>query len=110
MHGSTTDKYGGRNGIGHAGVIELGKAKGGFAELAVFLLGVRQPLHQAFLVDVFDAAATLARIEERFFQGTLAATYTASVCLFLIMIVRVGRVGDGIGRLARAIVGVVSQP
>jgi hypothetical protein len=47
----------------HVGSVELGEAKGRFAKLAVLLLGVGQPLHQAVLVDVLDASAAFARIE-----------------------------------------------
>lgn len=110
VQGSTTDEDGGRDGVGHSRVVQLGEAKGGFAELAVLLLGVRQPFHEALLVDIFDAAAALAWVEERLIQSAFAAAYSAGVGLVLVMVMRVGCMGDDVGRLARAIVGVVGQP
>jgi hypothetical protein len=75
VHGSAAYEDGGRNPDGHAGVVELGEAERGLAKLAVLLLRVRQPLHEAFLVDVFDAAAALARVEERLVCGAFPPTY-----------------------------------
>jgi hypothetical protein len=45
----------------------------------LLLLRVRQPLHQAVLVDVFYAATALAWIEQRLVRCSVAATYPASV-------------------------------
>lgn len=59
-------KDGGGKGLGHVRMVQLGEAKGRLAELTVLLLGVGEPFHQAVLVDEFDTAATLARVEERF--------------------------------------------
>jgi hypothetical protein len=42
---------------------------------------VRQPFHQALLVDVFDAAAAFARIEERFLVGALSTAYATGIGL-----------------------------
>lgn len=44
----------------HVRGVEFGEAKGGFAKLAIFLLRVRQPFHEAILVYKHDAAATPA--------------------------------------------------
>jgi hypothetical protein len=63
----------------HIGVVELGETKRRLAELAVLLLGVREPLHQAVLVDVLDAAAAFARIEEGIVGSGLASAYAAGV-------------------------------
>jgi hypothetical protein len=50
-------------GLWHAGRVEFGEPEGGFAKLAMFLLGVGKPLHKAVLVNMLDAPATFARIE-----------------------------------------------
>lgn len=60
-------------------MVELGEAERRLAQLAVLLLGVGQPLHQAVLMDELDAAAAFAGIEEWFVFGSLRATYSTSV-------------------------------
>lgn len=60
-------------------MVELGESEGGLAQLAVLLVGVRQPLHEAVLVDMFDASAALARVEQGFGFGGLAAADSASI-------------------------------
>lgn len=69
--------------LGHVRVIELGEAKGRLAELAVFLVGVGQPLGQTVLVDKTDASAAFARVEERLGCGSFATAYPARIALFL---------------------------
>jgi hypothetical protein len=73
-------------------VVEFGEAKGRLAELAVLLVGVRKPLHQAVLVDELDAATALAGVEERLRSGSLAAAYPARVALGRRLIVCFSRV------------------
>lgn len=63
----------------HVWRIQLCKPEGGLAELAVFLLRVGQPFHQAVLVDVLDTAATFARVEERLRITSLHSAYPAGV-------------------------------
>jgi hypothetical protein len=62
-------------------VVELGEAERRLAKLAILLLGVGEPFHQAFLVHKFDTAAALARIEERLFGGAFTAAYPTSVTI-----------------------------
>jgi len=64
MQGSLLCEDAHRQGIGHMRVIELGEAKGCLAEFAVFLVGMREPFHQAVLVHKLDASTALARIEQ----------------------------------------------
>lgn len=52
-----------RHSLGHIGGVELCESKGSLAQLAVLLLRVGKPFHQAVLMDVFDAAAAFTRIE-----------------------------------------------
>ena len=52
-----------RNRVWHVWVIELREPKRGFTQLAVLLLRVRQPFHQAALMNELDAAAALAWVE-----------------------------------------------
>lgn len=59
------DKYMERQMLGHVWRIELSESEGRLAQLAVFLLRMRQPLHQTVLVDIFDAPAAFAREKER---------------------------------------------
>lgn len=84
MDGGTAEKDRGGNGLGHGRMVQLGEAEGRLAQLAVFLLRVGQPLHQAFLVDIFDAAAALAGIEERLLGGALSPTY--STCIGIVLV------------------------
>lgn len=65
--------------LGHVGSVEFGEAKGCLAQLAVFLLGMGQPFHQAVLMDIFDASAAFARIEEGFVCGAISPTYSTGV-------------------------------
>lgn len=44
-------------------MIELCESEGRLAKLAMLLLRVLQPLHEAFLVNKHDAATALARME-----------------------------------------------
>lgn len=84
VDGGTAEKDGGGNGFGHGGMVQLGEAERRLAQLAVFLLRVGQPLHQTFLVDVFDAAAALAGVEERFLGGALSPT--DSTCIGIVLV------------------------
>lgn len=81
-------------GLWHARRVQLGESKRGFAQFAVFLLRMRQPFHQAVLVNILDASAAFARVEERFAGRGFASTYPARVD---VSCHRVGRVG-GRGR------------
>jgi hypothetical protein len=54
---------------------------------------MRQPFHQAFLVDVFDAAAAFARKEQRLFSGALSSTYAAGIGFVFVGGLRVGGLG-----------------
>jgi len=56
-------EHGPRQRRGHVGAVELGEAEGRLAEFAVLLLGVGEPLHQAVLMYMLDAATAFARIE-----------------------------------------------
>lgn len=56
----------------HVGRIEFGESKGCLAQLAVFLLRMRQPLHQTVLVDIFYTPTTFAREEQRLVVGGFA--------------------------------------
>ena len=47
-------------------IVEFRKPEGRLAQLAVFLLGVREPLHETSLVDKFDASTAFAWIEQGF--------------------------------------------
>lgn len=67
------------DGVGHLGRVKLREPKGGLAKLAVFLLRVREPFHQTVLVDVFDASAAFARVEQGFVGRGLAAADPAGV-------------------------------
>jgi hypothetical protein len=84
VHGGAADKDGGGDAARHGGVVELGEAEGRLAELAVLLLRVREPLHEALLVDVFDAAAALAREEQRLLLSALAAADAARIRLVVV--------------------------
>ena len=84
MQSSAAQKDGRGYAAGHAGMVQLREAKGRLAQLAVFLLRVGQPLHQTFLVDVFDAAAALAGVEERFLGGALSPT--DSTCIGIVLV------------------------
>ena len=64
-------------------VIQFGEAERSFAEFTVFLLRMRQPLHEAFLVNILDTAAALAGEEQRFFGGSFAATYPTGINIFV---------------------------
>lgn len=63
----------------HLGRVELGETKRGLAQLAVFLVGVRQPFHEAILVDKHDAASTLAREVQGLFLVSLGTAYSTSI-------------------------------
>ena len=93
MQDSAADKDDGRYPVWHSWMVEFGEAEGCFAEFAVLFLGMRQPLHQAVLVDVFDAAAAFARVEQRLLSGALATTYSAGVGLVFVRCSRIVCVG-----------------
>ena len=101
MQSSPTQENGRGYAIGHARVIQLREPKGRLAQFTVLLLGVRQPLHQALLMDVLDTTTALAREEQRLIGRTLPAAYTACVCFFLVTQIR----GYGL----RVVKGVVSS-
>lgn len=88
------DKNVSRNCPGHVGIVELREAKGCLAQLAVFPLGLGQPLHQTFLMDPFDTSATLARVV----QGVVGSSFaSADTTLFwLAWVIVVLRVGVGV--------------
>ena len=52
------------------------------AELAELLLGVPQPLEEAFLVDPLDGASADAGVEEGPLGSALAATHATNVAAF----------------------------
>lgn len=87
MHGGAADEDGCWDAVRHAWVVELGESERRLAQLAVLFLCMRQPLHQALLVDVLDAATAFARVEERFIGCALASTYPARVGLVFIDVV-----------------------
>ena len=91
VDGGAAEKDGGWDGVGHGGMVQLGEAERRLAQLAVLLLRVGQPLHEAFLVDVFDAAAALAGIEERFLGGALTPTDTTCIGIVLVLLVGGGQ-------------------
>jgi hypothetical protein len=45
----------------------------------VLFVGVREPFHEAFLVDELYTAAAFAGIEQRLVDGSFATTYSAGV-------------------------------
>ena len=61
-HGATKEDPGGKV-LWHIRRIQLCKSEWRFAELAILLLRVGQPFHQAILVDVLDGTAALARVK-----------------------------------------------
>lgn len=61
----------------HVRIVKFREAEGRLAQLAVLLVRVRKPLHEAFLVDILDAATAFARVEERLFGAAFAAAYAA---------------------------------
>lgn len=67
------------DGLWHVRGVELGEAEGRFAQLAVLLLGMGKPFHQAVLVNVFDAATAFARVEQRLIWSSLAPAYSTGV-------------------------------
>lgn len=73
-------------------VVEFCEAKGRFTELAVLLVGMGEPLHQAVLVDELDAATALAGVEERLCSRSLTATYPACVALGWRLVTTLSRV------------------
>jgi hypothetical protein len=79
MQYSPADEDARRQSLGHVRRVELCEVEGRLAQLAVLLLRVRQPLHQAVLVHELDAAAALARIEERLVSRPFASAYSAGV-------------------------------
>lgn len=79
MYDCSAQKYARRELGGHLRVVELCKPKGRLAQLAMFLLRVRQPLHQAVLVDKLDATAAFARVEQGFFSRSFSSTYSAGI-------------------------------
>ena len=79
MHTRPLHEHGPRQRLRHIGIVELGEAEGRLAQLAVLLVRVREPFHQAFLVDEFDAAAAFAGVEERFGGRAFAAADAAVV-------------------------------
>ena len=60
-------------------IVELGEAKGRFAQLAVLLVGVAKPFDEASLVHELDAAGAFARVEERFGRRAFGAADAAGV-------------------------------
>lgn len=74
----------------HIGRVQLGEAEGRFAQLAVLLLGMREPLHQAVLVDELDASTAFAGVEELFCLGCLPSTYSAELNLIAAILAGVG--------------------
>lgn len=90
VDGGAAEKDGGGYGGGHGGMVQLGEAEGRLAQLAVFLLGVGQPLHETFLVHILDAAAALARVEERLFGGAFSATDATGVDIVSVWQLRAG--------------------
>jgi hypothetical protein len=62
-------------------LIEFGEAKGGLAELTVLLLRMRQPFHQTFLMDVFDATTAFAGIKQGLSIRGLTSTDSTGISL-----------------------------
>lgn len=79
MEHGAADEDGFGDAGGHSGSVELGEAERRLAKLAVLLLGVREPFHQALLVYIFDAAAALARVEKWLFDSAFAPAYPTGV-------------------------------
>lgn len=67
-------------------MVELRKAERCFAQFTVFLLRMCQPLHQAILVHELNAPTALARVEQRFFLRSFAATDPASIDVIAILL------------------------
>jgi hypothetical protein len=61
----------------HIGIVEFGKAERRLTQLAVLLVRVREPFHQAFLVNILNAAAAFAWVEERLLWCAFTAAYAA---------------------------------
>lgn len=77
--GHVMDEYVERQMLGHVRRVELCEPERSLAKLAVLLLRMRQPLHQAVLVDIFYTTTTLARKEERLVVGGFASAYSTGV-------------------------------
>lgn len=45
----------------------------------MFLLRVRQPFHQAILVNILDTATAFTRVEKRLVRSTLPSTYSTGI-------------------------------
>jgi hypothetical protein len=63
----------------HCFIVEFGEAKWCLAQLAVLLLGVYEPFHEAFLMDKSNASTAFARVEQRLLLGRFSATYSTVV-------------------------------
>ena len=53
--------------LGHIRVVKFRKSERGLAEFTVFLLRMREPFHQAGLMDELDTSAAFARVKQLFF-------------------------------------------
>lgn len=100
--------------LGHVGRVELGESKRRLAQFAVFLLRMRQPLHQAVLVDIFDTATAFTGEEERLGAGGFASADSASIEIQKgIVGPRVAggyHVVPDIGSRGRVLMGVINSP
>lgn len=63
----------------HGVVVQFREAEGSLAQLAVFLLGMREPFHQTLLVDKLDTATAFARVVEWLLRRCFAPTYATRV-------------------------------
>jgi len=95
VDGGTAEEDGCGYAMGHARVVKFCETERGLAQLAVFLLRVREPLHEAFLVHIFDASAAFARVEQRLVWAALAAANATGVDIVFVWGVMVGRIDDG---------------
>ncbi len=68
-----------RKGLRHVWRIQLREAKGGLAKLTVLLLRMRQPFHQAVLVNVLDTATAFARMKQGLGIASFSSAYPAGV-------------------------------
>ena len=100
MDDSSAEEDGGGEATRHVRVVELGEAEGRFTQLAVLFLRVRQPFHEALLMDKLDAPTTLARVEQGLISGSFAAAYPACVRFVGVLVV---------GLCVRRIRGVVHE-
>ena len=73
------DEYIERKVVGHVRRVELSETEGRLAQLTMLLLRVGEPLHEAILVNILNATATFARVEQRLFGCTFAPAYPTGI-------------------------------